>query len=200
MSDDGSRTSTTLIEWLHDPSNNQAWAEFAVRYSSVIKAWCLGRGLPECDADDISQKLVSEIHARIKSFHYDPARGQFRGWLYKVTQNACKTFLARDESRKFREIVDDVAARTDFEQELEAESKRELLRIARARVEGQASERDWRIFDELTSKGRRATEVAAAYQLKTATIYEIRHRILKRLKAEVKRLGGEPNFEKGCHE
>jgi RNA polymerase sigma factor (sigma-70 family) len=200
MPDDGSRTSATLIDWLHDQSNVQAWADFAVRYCLVIKAWCLGRGLQECDADDVSQKLVSEIHARIKSFHYDPARGRFRDWLFTVTRNACKTFLARDASRKFREIVDDVAARTDFELELEAESKLELLRIARARVEGQVSERDWRIFDELTYKGRRAADVAAAYQLKTAAIYMIRHRVLARLKAEVEGLGGDTDFEDGRHE
>lgn len=191
MAADASHTSATILECLRDPSNHQAWADFASRYKSSIKKWCQNRGLQECDADDVSQKLVTEIHVRIKSFHYDPARGRFRDWLFTVTQHACATFLARDASRKFRELVDDVASRTDFDRELQAESQRELLRIAQARVQMQVSERDWRIFNELTYKARAAADVGAEYQSSTAAIYMIRHRVLARLKKEVAELGGD---------
>jgi RNA polymerase sigma factor (sigma-70 family) len=191
MTADASHTSATILECLRDPSNLQAWADFASRYKPSIKKWCQKRGLQECDADDVSQKLVTEIHVKIKSFRYDPARGRFRDWLFTVTQHACATFLARDASRKFRELVDDVTARTDFDRELEAENQRELLRIARARVQIKISERDWQIFNELTDRARAAADVGAEYQLSTAAIYMIRHRVLARLKTEVTELGGD---------
>src|SRR5262245_25410182 len=144
MAADPTRTSVTLLDWLRDPSNRTAWGQFASLYGDRIRRWCLRRGLQEADADEICQHLLVEIHTRIRNFEYDPNRGRFRDWLRTVTRNACTNYLAREPSRRFRELMEDVPARADLEDEIDREVRLELMRAALDRVREEVSERDWR--------------------------------------------------------
>ncbi|QEH32937.1 RNA polymerase sigma factor SigX [Aquisphaera giovannonii] len=186
-------TSATLLQRLQDPGNADAWAEFAGRYGRAIKGWCLRRGLQEADADEVSQGIVAEIHDRLRRFSYDPWRGRFRGWLRAVTHSACANFLERDASRRFRPLVDDLPARDDLDAEVDREARRELMEAAAARVRARVTGRDWDVFRELTSGGRKAPEIAEGRGLSVASVYMIKHRILAQIREEVRRLdGGDP--------
>jgi RNA polymerase sigma-70 factor (ECF subfamily) len=191
MSSDLSQTSKTLLDWLRDPSNRTAWGAFAERYGERIRGWCRRRGLQEADADEVCQQLLAEIHDRLKGFEYDPARGRFRDWLRTVTRHACDNFLARAPSQRFRELFEDLPAREDLEAEIDRQARHEVLEDAMVRVRALVSARDWRIFVRLAFEGRPGAEVATDEGMKVTAAYMVKHRVVERLRQEIRRIGGE---------
>jgi hypothetical protein len=78
----------------------------------------------------------------MRSFVYDPAKGRFRDWLRVVTHHACDSFLARDPSRKFQGLLDDLPAREELDQEFDRQARRDLLQVALVQVRARVSPRD----------------------------------------------------------
>jgi RNA polymerase sigma-70 factor (ECF subfamily) len=185
------RTSPTLLERLHDPSDRSAWDEFATYYGGLIRGWCLRWGLQEADADEVTQQLLADIHAKMSRFTYDPARGRFRGWLRTLTHRACANLFGRRRLRSFEELQDSIPARTDLgPEEPDGPARRELLHAALTRVEAQVKPRDWQIFQALTLAGRSGKEVAANFAMTVAAALMVKSRVLKKLKEQVRELGG----------
>jgi RNA polymerase sigma-70 factor (ECF subfamily) len=192
MADGPSLTSATLLDWLHDPTNRVAWEIFAARYGERIRRWCLDRGVQEADAADVAQQLVTEIHARMKNFTYDPAKGRYRDWLRKVTSNACNDLLERHGRWGTLADLDSIPARTALELETDSQARADLLNAALAQVERLVSARDWGIFQGLVfSQPRRSgQEVAREFGMTVAATYMAKSRVLSCLKEAFHKLGG----------
>jgi RNA polymerase sigma-70 factor (ECF subfamily) len=57
------------------------------------------------DADDILQEVFLQVHRSLDG--YDPARGSFSTWLYRITVNRCLNWR---RSRRYAESLDEIAA------------------------------------------------------------------------------------------
>jgi RNA polymerase sigma-70 factor, ECF subfamily len=57
------------------------------------------------DADDILQEVFLQVHRSLEG--YDPARGAFSTWLYRITVNRCLNWRRR---RSTAESLDEIAA------------------------------------------------------------------------------------------
>jgi RNA polymerase sigma factor (sigma-70 family) len=68
MATDPSKTGTTLLDWLRNPANSEAWGKFAERYHQKILDCCLRNGLQPADAEDIAQELLLKIRDKIMGF------------------------------------------------------------------------------------------------------------------------------------
>jgi len=55
-------------------------------YFGFIYGVALRAGLTETEALDAVQTTVITVQKKIAEFKYDPARGNFRGWLTKITK------------------------------------------------------------------------------------------------------------------
>ncbi len=190
MSADASRTSQTLLNWLRDPANNAAWKDFAVRYGTMVRQWCLKRGLQPADADDVTQDILANIHGKMKNFAYDPKKGRFRSWLGAVTHNACADFLKRAEAKRFRPMLSDVPARDDLDKAIEDQAKTEVLLAAMEEVRNQSKPRDWAIFFRLNFEGAKAPDLASEFATSIANIHMISSRIRKKVKSATISISG----------
>ena len=68
MATDPSKTGTTLLNWLHNPANSEAWGKFAERYQQRILECCLNNGLQQADGQEIAQNLLLRIRYAIVGF------------------------------------------------------------------------------------------------------------------------------------
>ena len=76
-----SQTSASLLNRLRrDPNDQSAWNEFVNRYGPRIHAWCRHWNLQEADAQDVTQIVLLQLAAKMRTFVYDPSRS-FRAWL-----------------------------------------------------------------------------------------------------------------------
>jgi len=81
---------------------HEAWAVFQTRYRGVIVGWCLRRGLSADSAEDLTQDVMLKLFQQLPQHSHDPSRGQFRGWLKAVVNNALTDFWRRQRRRPER--------------------------------------------------------------------------------------------------
>jgi RNA polymerase sigma factor (sigma-70 family) len=191
MATDPSKTSTTLLDWLRDPADGEAWGEFAKRYRQKILECCLHNRLQPADAEDVAQNLLASIHDRIRKFVYDPAKGRFRDWLSTTTRNACRDFYTGDESRRYRPLLDDLPTRKDLEQALDDQARTELLQISLGQIRTKVSPRDYEIFIRRVFDRIRAATVAQEQGMSVAAVDMAKYRVQKKLKETIEELGGD---------
>jgi RNA polymerase sigma factor (sigma-70 family) len=192
MATDPSKTSATLLDWLRNPANSEAWEEFAKRYRQKILECCLRNRLQPADAEDIAQDLLLNIRDKMRSFVYDPARGRFRDWLSKVTKNACRDFWrtkARDPKPLPPELANLIEA--DLEIALDDQARTELLHIALDQVRTQVSPRDYAIFRRRVFDRIPAATVAQEQGMSVAAVDQAKYRVMTKLREIIEELGGD---------
>jgi RNA polymerase sigma-70 factor (ECF subfamily) len=83
------RTSARLLGRLRtDATDQAAWAEFVYRCGRRIHQWCRQWNVQEADAQDLTQTVLTELAAKMRTFTYDPSRS-FRAYLKTLTHFAC---------------------------------------------------------------------------------------------------------------
>lgn len=194
-------TSSTLLMRIRDIQDDDAWSQFLERYTPRIYAWCRRYQLQESDASDVTQEVLTKLLKAMRSFQYDASRGSFRGWLKTVTNNAIRDFLgsptANDRGSGDTIMQDHLAAiqapdaLADLARTIAAEAEQELLQTAEALVRTRVQPQTWRAY-ELTSKQQmKAADAASEIGMPISEVYVARSRVIKQLREEVRKLGGE---------
>jgi RNA polymerase sigma-70 factor (ECF subfamily) len=189
-------TPLTLLERVQKfPADLEAWEEFVRRYQPIIHGWCAKWGLQASDADDVAQDVLVRLLTAMRTFRYDPARS-FRAWLKTVTQHALSQFSA-GRRRVPRQIGPDfqiaelVDARDDLEQRLESLFDRDLLEIAKRRVQKRVKAVTWDAFRLTALDGLPGLEVSQCLQIPVAHVFVARNRVQKLLQEEIRIMKGD---------
>ena len=199
MRGDPSETSPTLLGRLcQDPGDQSAWQQFVSQYTPHIYGWCRRWNLQSADAEEVTQNVLLKLVEKLSGFRYDPARG-FRAWLKTLTHHAWVDYL---ESLKARglgaadsavvALLERIEARDDLVQRLEAEYDQELLEEAMNRVRQRVEPQTWEAFRLMSVEGLSGSGAAQRIPMKEAMVFVARGRVLKLLREEVRKLGGEP--------
>jgi RNA polymerase sigma-70 factor (ECF subfamily) len=195
--DTESQTGTTLRVLLRDPSDPQAWQSFVARYAPRILAWCRQWNLQPADAQDVAQEVLYRLVGQLRRFHYDPAKGHFRGWLKGMARHAWSDL--RDRRRRagwgsgdpqVQQLLEAQVDQNGLLEALEQEFERELYEEAQARVQLRVTRPTWQAFQWLVHENWSGAQVAAELHLTVAAVYMAKQRVQKMLAEEVRRLQG----------
>ena len=86
-------TRVTLLERLRTGKDQTAWLEFESTYRAFILSLILRLGIPNADAEDIRQPVLTKVWQKIEDFEYNRNRGKFHNWLAAMTRNTVKDFF-----------------------------------------------------------------------------------------------------------
>lgn len=186
-----STTRATLLDRVRDPRDEAAWEEFFALYAPLLRSYALGLGLSVADAEDIRDQCLSTVVQRIASFHYDRAKGSFKGWLHRIARNKVHDELRRP--RKGQAETAQLAALPDEsegpDEVWERHWRAEHLRFALAEVlrsqDQTGRELAVLLFDEQLS----GAQIAERLGWNTNQVYKARSRLLADLRLVLKRLG-----------
>ncbi len=183
-------TTSTILEDLRDFSNEAAWRHFVGRFRGPIARFATSLGLSDAQADEVSQDSLSVFAERYRAGRYDRQRGKLRAWLFGIAHKQVLKVRERErrqdqrmagfqEGRDALESLPDPKTLVDFwNSQWEAFLIQECFR--RVRLEYQPD--SVRAFEIVVTEGRSPKEAAEEIGIPIKTVYNAKHRILKRIR------------------
>jgi len=193
IKENGPSTRPSLLIRLQDSADQRAWSEFVEIYQTLLCRIAKGWGLQQADADDLVQDVLWIVSKAIDEGRFDPSRGSFRGWLFRIARNlTLKTMLARKrqvrgtgDSRIQTLLEDQPAPAPESTAEFESAYRRRVLEWAARRVQPELSETAWLAFAGTAMESRPALEVAHQLGIKVGTVYNLKCQVMARLRTEI---------------
>lgn len=185
-------TRASLLVRLRDAGDSDTWTEFVQLYAPVIYGFARRRGLQDADAADLMQDVLRSVSSAIGRLEYDPGKGTFRGWLYRVTRNKVYNFL---ESRRrhprgtgdsnAHQRLEEHPARDAEIDDWDREYERGIFKTAADRVRNEFQPNTWQAFWLTAVDGESAGDVGKRLGLSPGAVYVAKSRVLARLKLEI---------------
>lgn len=192
-------TRPSLLARIKDTADRQAWAEFVDLYAPVIHGYALKRGLQDADAADLTQEVLGAVARSAARLNYDPARGTFRGWLFRVVRNELADFGAArrrqgtgsGDTELQRRLTEEPAPSEDELQAWEREYERQLFARACDQVRDDFQASTWQAFWMTAIDGKSGKEAADLLRITTAAVYLAKRRVTERLRQQIEYLRNE---------
>jgi RNA polymerase sigma factor (sigma-70 family) len=192
-------TRPSLLLRLRDSGDQRAWVEFTEIYGPLVRRLARRKGLQEADVADLEQEVFRAVASAIDRWDPDPARGLFRGWLFRIARNILVDFFSRRRRHPpgtgdtaMNQRLEEMAAPTDEDSSLvDEEYKRELFAWATEQVRGEFSQQTWRAFWLTGVEGREAKQAAETLGMTAGAVYRCKSRVMARLREAVQRVVGE---------
>jgi RNA polymerase sigma factor (sigma-70 family) len=189
-------TRPSLLIRLRGPRDEQAWAEFTAIYAPLIERLARHRGMQDADAADLVQEVLRTVARAIERNAFDPARGSFRGWLFRIARNLMINFLISQrrhpqgsgDSNMQRLLEEWPAPDIEDSALFDVEYKRQLLYWAAEQLRGEFTELTWQAFWQTGVEGRSAKEVADALGTTIGTVYHYKSRVMARLRRKIEQV------------
>ncbi len=176
--------------------SGDAWAELLYLYEAAIYRYCLTRGLQEADACDATQEVFAAVHERIDSWDDDPAKGSFRGWMFRVARNIAADYVMRRARQRSKSTagaapaaINDLAEVAEHERSaFVQEYRRSLFQWAMEQVRPEVSDASWRAFQLTAIDGRAAAAVARQLGVSVGSVYTAKCRVVAKIRARIAKL------------
>jgi RNA polymerase sigma factor (sigma-70 family) len=198
------QTRKSLLSRLRDLEDKDSWQTFFDLYWRLLYNVARRAGLDEPDAQDVVQDTVMAITREIPQFHYDPERGSFKQWLFRI--------LRRRVSDHFRKLyrqpvragmspemleesgdTDAILLRdgTSLSDAWNQEWERSILDAAIAQVRAQANPKHFQVFHYCVLKEWPVAKAASTLGMNAAQVYLARHRVSQAVKRAARRIYGD---------
>jgi RNA polymerase sigma-70 factor (ECF subfamily) len=189
---DSPQTRLSLLVRIRDRQDAQAWNELVEIYAPLVYRLARSHGVQDADAADLTQEVLLTVVRTADRFHYDPARGTFRGWLFTVARNHLKHWAAV-QKREMPGSGGDREQRALEEQPAPAEEidrwdhdyRQRLFEWAAEKVRGEFRPFTWQAFWQTAVDHREVAAVAAELGLSVGAVYIARSRVVARIKEQL---------------
>src|SRR4051812_32104563 len=165
-----------LLERVRDRTDAAAWAEFVDVYEPVLRAFLRRQGVPSADVPDVVQVIFARLVPALARFEFDPSRGQFRTWLWRVTQNTAVNWGRKRANRSRAEAAwcrhqSAAADGSDAREAGEVVCRRQVLDQVLAEVRETTLPATWACFEGRILRDRPAAELATEIGVSLNSVY-----------------------------
>jgi RNA polymerase sigma factor (sigma-70 family) len=196
---DSPATRQSLLVRLKDPNDGHAWSEFVAIYTPLIDRLARAKGFQEADAADLAQEVFRAVAGAIDRYDPDPARGSFRGWLFRIARNLIINLMAARRLRPqatgdsdVQQLLDRVPAPDSAETVLfQVEYRRRLFHWAAEQVRGEFRDSTWKAFWLTAVEGQEPGDTAKSVGISVGAVYIAKSRVMARLRAVLEHVEGE---------
>jgi RNA polymerase sigma-70 factor (ECF subfamily) len=186
-------TQPSLLIRLKDLGDHEAWDRFVDVYVPLVYGFARRHGLQEADARDLVQEVLAAVTTAMPHLDYDPERGRFRGWLYRVTCNKFRDFMRAQKHQcagsgdsgwlgQMQEVP------LEREDAWEVEYRHNLFDAACTRVRPEFQATTWQAFWQAAVEGRPCSDVAHSLAISVGAVYIAKSRVLARLREVTRQL------------
>lgn len=183
------RTTTRLLDALHDRSNEPVWEYIDRRFRPVIAGLARRLGLSDTDAEEVAQQTLSEFVRVYREGRYSREKGRLSSWILGIAHNTCRHAL------RARADADEVLDENDINPEALREiwlEERDWVILSRAldmlRSDSSFSRRTIDAFELVGLRAVPARQVAILCDMSTDEVYVAKARVSRRLRTLVAEL------------
>ncbi|MCC6428639.1 MAG: sigma-70 family RNA polymerase sigma factor [Phycisphaerales bacterium] len=200
MGDALPKTTTVLLEHLHNEANIDTWHEFIRRYQPVLVGFGCKLGLSEADASDAAQWTLAEFLIAYRAGKYVRGRGRLSSWVIGIARHRIES-LRRDGARHAGWHGDshmlDLRDSASMTQIWEREQRQVILNEAlrRLRESSRFAEHTVRAFELVALRGMTPEAAALECSMTVDDVYLARHRVTGKLREWVARVSTEFEVE-----
>ena len=185
------QTRHTLIQKLKNQYDDSAWETFIETYQNYIIMVLVKTGVTQADINDLKQAVLLKIWKKMPEFEFEPNKGSFRSWLWKVMQNTVYNHFSsrKNEAERIKKYFElkDGSAKPELIELISNEWKDFLTDKAMQNLKGKFADRNIEIFEVFLKTGDR-NAIAEKYDLKLNTATRIINRVKERLIIEIANL------------
>ncbi len=184
-------TQASLILRLQRSDDAEAWSEFVERYEPLVYRFARRQGLQDADARELIQRVLLNVAKAVGRWRPDREKGRFRSWLFRIARNELINLVTRQRETGAGgtsrwAALEQLAAPSDVRRQLHLEYRRDLFRLAAARVKRDVQETTWKAFWWTAVEGEPCPRVAAKLGISEGAVYIARSRVLARLRQDVR--------------
>jgi RNA polymerase sigma-70 factor (ECF subfamily) len=178
-----------LLERVRDRTDAGAWEAFVGEYEPVLRTFVRRQGVDATDVPDLVQEILVQLIPALARFDFDPARGRFLTWLWRVAGNAAKNWMRKRTSRTraeaaWRQYRSESQARNDPPDEPERARLRSMLDRVFAEVRRTTLPATWACFEGQVLHGRAANELATELGVSPNAVYVNTSRVRARIREQ----------------
>jgi len=192
-------TRPSLLFRLKEGDDPVAWEDFFRQYSGVILRYGAKLRLNEQQSHDILQETMIELIRVLPRFEYDTHRGKFRNFLLTIVHRKILKSINRRQRRGEVSLETSAEDGVPYSVLLGTEEKdlvgekdelrwhRSILEdcLEQLRQDPDIKAHTLDIFIAFAIEGKSAREVGAAFGSTENNVYQIKNRIMARLKTDV---------------
>ena len=184
---EASRTTTALLNNLHEADNEAAWREFDERYRPILIGFSRRLGLPEADAVDVAQETMVQFIKEYREGKYDRDRGRLRSWLLGIARfRVAGIYRKRATSRVSRgeSAIVDMPREAEVEEAWNTERRMTILRTAMEQLKNSTkiADKTVRAFEMVALQQQSVAAVAAELDISENDVYLAKSRVAAKLK------------------
>jgi RNA polymerase sigma factor (sigma-70 family) len=187
------QTRPSLLLRIRNARDEPAWAEFLEIYEPLVYRLARRKGFQDADARELTQEVMVAVAGAIDRWDPDPARGSFRGWLFRIARNLMINFLARERRHPhgvgdtdFRRLMEEQPApQSEASEFFDREYRRQTFRWAAEQIRGEFHETTWQAFWRTCVDGLGILEVAKMLSMSVGSVYVARSRVMARLRKKI---------------
>jgi RNA polymerase sigma-70 factor (ECF subfamily) len=186
-------TRVSLLARIRNTDDGNAWRAFVDLYAPVVYAYCRRRCLQRADAENIAQEVFTRVSRSIGRFEYDAERGRFRGWLGLITHQQLLRYQER-QARSRKKVVDPPPHELHDSFAGEAEAtwvdvfNAHVFSCAMRNLRAEFGSDEFCAFERVWNDREPPGDVARSMQKEPQWIYQVKYKIVCRLKDEIARL------------
>jgi RNA polymerase sigma factor (sigma-70 family) len=189
-------TSASLLERLRQQPDAASWERLVSLYTPLLRGWLRRQAIPLKDVDDLVQDVMAVLVRELGQFHYDPERGSFRGWLRTIVANRARAFWRSQRTRPQAAGNDGMEQRlneledphSDLSKQWEHEHDLHVVRRLLEAIAHDFEPTTWQAFCRLVLDRADGSAVADELGISINAVYLARHRVLRRLRQEIRGL------------
>ena len=174
-------TRISLIQRVKE-GQEKAWFEFYDRYAGMIRSIGRKHSLSEAECDDLMADVMLIFWRKLDSFLYDPQKGKLRHYLSRIA------FFSTLKRRRYEVNTGDLDIQeedypADVDDAVMEEWRNFILNKALDELKSDVDSEIYQIFDMSFVQNRSVEDICAITGRSANSIYVIRSRCLKKLRA-----------------
>jgi RNA polymerase sigma factor (sigma-70 family) len=199
------KTQPSLLVRIRDANDHLAWHRFVEVYAPPLYQYGRRQGLQDADASDLTQEIFRRVVRAMGSLDYNRQQGTFRGWLFTLTRNCYRNYLASATHRAktdgkaiggsgYHQLLDQIPdsntadTLADNSRLWDEQYEHHLLEVASANIRENFAPNTWQAFWQTAVVGKSPQEVACELEMSVGSVYVAKSRIVTRLKQEIEQL------------